>query len=87
MQLTDKHREYWRRNLLITLVLMAIWFAVTFVVGYAARDLSFSFFGWPFSFWMGAQGALIVYVALIWYYARTMNRLDREYGVDEEEEQ
>ena len=64
MQLTDKHREYWRRNLLITLVLMAIWFVVTFVVGYAARDLSFSFFGWPFSFWMGAQGALIVYVAL-----------------------
>ena len=60
---------------------------VAFVVGYAARDLSFSFFGWPFSFWMGAQGALIVYVALIWYYARTMNRLDREYGVDEEEEQ
>ncbi|HOB00860.1 MAG TPA: DUF4212 domain-containing protein [Casimicrobium huifangae] len=87
MQLTDKHREYWRRNLLITLVLMAIWFVVTFVVGYAARDLSFSFFGWPFSFWMGAQGALIVYVALIWYYARTMNRLDREYGVNEEEEQ
>lgn len=87
MQLTDRHREYWRRNLLITLVLMAIWFVVTFVVGYAARDLSFSFFGWPFSFWMGAQGALIVYVLLIWYYARTMNRLDREYGVDEEEEQ
>lgn len=87
MQLTDKHREYWRRNLLITLVLMAIWFVVTFVVGYAARDLSFSFFGWPFSFWMGAQGALIVYVALIWYYARTMNRLDREYGVDEEDDQ
>ncbi|MFO1344551.1 MAG: DUF4212 domain-containing protein [Burkholderiales bacterium] len=87
MQLTDKHREYWRRNLTITVVLLAIWFVVTFVVGYAARDLSFTFFGWPFSFWMGAQGSLIVYVALIWYYARTMNRLDREYGVDEEEEQ
>ena len=87
MQLTEKHREYWRRNMRITLVLMAIWFVVTFVVSYAARDLSFSFFGWPFSFWMGAQGALIVYVVLIWYYARTMNRLDREYGVDEEDEQ
>lgn len=87
MQLTDKHREYWRRNMRITLVLMAIWFVVTFVLSYAARDLSFSFFGWPFSFWMGAQGALIVYVVLIWYYARTMNRLDREYGVDEEDEQ
>lgn len=87
MQLTERHREYWRRNLRITAVLMAIWFVVTFVVGYAARDLSFNFFGWPFSFWMGAQGALIVYVILIWYYARTMNRLDREYGVEEGDEQ
>ncbi len=87
MQLTERHREYWRRNLRITAVLMAIWFVVTFVVGYAARDLSFNFFGWPFSFWMGAQGALIVYVILIWYYARTMNRLDREYGVDEADEE
>jgi putative solute:sodium symporter small subunit len=35
---------------------------------------------------MGAQGALIVYVVMIWYYARYMNRLDREYGVDEADE-
>ena len=80
-------RRRWITNMRWIAALLAVWFVVTFVVGYAARDLSFSFFGWPFSFWMGAQGALIVYVALIWYYARTMNRLDREYGVDEEEEQ
>ena len=87
MQLTDRHREYWRRNLRITTVLMSIWFVVTFVVAYFARELSsFIFFGWPFSFWMAAQGALIVYCVLIWYYARTMNRLDHEYGVDETEE-
>lgn len=87
MQLTDRHHEYWRRNLRITTVLMLIWFVVTFVVAYFARELStFIFFGWPFSFWMAAQGALIVYCVLIWYYARTMNRLDREYGVDEAEE-
>ena len=87
MQLTDGHREYWRRNLRITTVLMLIWFVVTFVVAYFARELStFIFFGWPFSFWVAAQGALIVYCVLIWYYARTMNRLDREYGVDEAEE-
>jgi putative solute:sodium symporter small subunit len=87
MQLTDKHREYWSKNLRITAVLLAIWFVVTFVVGYYAREIaSFNFFGWPFSFWMGAQGALIVYVALIWYYARTMNKMDNEYGVDEGEE-
>ena len=87
MQLTDGHREYWRRNLRITTVLMLIWFVVTFVVAYFARELSaFIFFGWPFSFWVAAQGALIVYCILIWYYARAMNRLDHEYGVGEVEE-
>ncbi len=56
MQLTDKHRRYWRKNLNITAILLVIWFVVTFVVSYYARELSFNFFGWPFSFWMGAQG-------------------------------
>jgi len=85
MALSDTQVHYWQKNLRITAVLMAIWFVVTFVVGYFARDLNFIFFGWPFSFWVGAQGALIVYVVLIWYYARTMNKLDQEHGVAEEE--
>ncbi|NLD54918.1 MAG: DUF4212 domain-containing protein [Burkholderiaceae bacterium] len=85
MELTERHREYWRRNLRITAVLMVIWFVVTYVVAYFARDLSFSFFGWPFSFWVAAQGALIVYVVMIWFYARTMNRMDEEFGVAEGE--
>ncbi len=83
-QITEKHREYWRKNLRITGVLLAIWFVVTYGVGYFARDLNFSFFGWPFSFWVAAQGALLVYMGIIWYYARTMNRLDQEHNVAEE---
>lgn len=83
MQLSERHEEYWRKNLRITAVLMVIWFVVTFVLAYFARDLSFNFFGWPFSFYMGAQGALVVYVVMIGYYARYMNKLDREYGVHE----
>ena len=86
MQLTEKHRQYWRKNLNITAILLAIWFFVTFVVGYFARDLNFSFFGWPFSFWVGAQGALVVYVAIIGFYAWYMNKLDIEHGVEEGEE-
>jgi putative solute:sodium symporter small subunit len=82
-----KRQEYWRRNLNITAVLLAIWFVVTYVVAYFARDLSFNFFGWPFSFYMAAQGSLIVYVLIIWFYARYMNNLDHEYGVEEEEEE
>ena len=68
MQITDNHRQYWQKNLRVTSVLLAIWFVVTFVIGWFARDLNFSFFGWPFSFWVGSQGALIVYMAIIWYY-------------------
>lgn len=86
MQLTEKHRQYWRKNLNITAILLAIWFVVTFVVGYFARELSFNFFGWPFSFWVGAQGALVVYVVIIGYYAWYMNKLDIEHGVEEVEE-
>jgi len=86
MELTAKHLEYWRRNLRITMILLAIWFIVTFVIGWMARDLSFPFFGWPFSFWVGAQGALAIYVIIIWYYARYMNKLDQEYGVAEGED-
>jgi putative solute:sodium symporter small subunit len=85
MQVSENHQRYWRKNLRITSILMVIWFAVTFVIAYYARDLNFNFFGWPFSFWVAAQGALVVYVLIIGYYAYAMNRLDVEHGVAEEE--
>jgi len=87
MELSERHKEYWRRNIRMTAILLAIWAIVTYVVGFYARDLSFNFFGWPFSFWMGAQGALVIYVLIIWYYAWYMNKLDAEYGVAEDAEQ
>ena len=86
MELTESHRQYWQKNLNITAVLMAVWFVVTFVVSFYARDLSFNFFGWPFSFWRASQGSLIIYVLIIWFYARYMNQLDQEHGVAEVEE-
>jgi putative solute:sodium symporter small subunit len=86
MQLTESHRQYWQKNLRMTVFLLAVWFFVTFVVGYNARALSFDFFGWPFSFWVGAQGALVIYVVIIAYYAHYMNKLDQEHGCAEVEE-
>ena len=85
MQSTENHRLYWRKNLVVITALLAIWFAVTFGVSYFARYLNFNFFGWPFSFWMGAQGTLLVYCGIIAFYAWYMNRLDVEHGVDEQE--
>ena len=86
MELTQKHHEYWRKNVRITAILMVIWFLITYGIGFFARELSFNFFGWPFAFWVGAQGALALYVVLIGYYAWYMNRLDQEYGVSEGDE-
>ena len=87
MQLTERHERYWRKTQRITAVLLAIWFLVTFVGGYYSRELGFSFFGWPFSFWVAAQGAPIVYIVIIAYYAHYMERLDREFDVAEPEEE
>lgn len=85
MQTSQKHKDYWRKNLCITTILLTIWFVVTFVVSYFARELnSITFFGFPLGFYMGAQGALIIYVAIIWFYARYMNALDKEYGARED---
>jgi putative solute:sodium symporter small subunit len=87
MQLTERHREYWSKTLNLTIVLLAIWFVVTFVMAYFAVGLhSIVIAGFPVSFYMAAQGSLIIYVVLIWYYARRMGQLDQEYGVAEGED-
>lgn len=84
MQLTQKHKEYWQRNLRMTVILLAIWFVVTFVVSFFARELgAITVLGFPLGFYMGAQGSLVIYVLIIWFYARYMNTLDEEYGVHE----
>jgi putative solute:sodium symporter small subunit len=84
MELSAKHHDYWRRNLVITAVLLSVWFVVTFVEAWFARDLNnYTFLGFPLGFYMSAQGSLIIYVVIIWFYARYMHKLDKEYGVDE----
>jgi putative solute:sodium symporter small subunit len=85
MQLTERHKEYWRRNLSLTSVLLAIWFVATFMVSWFARELNEITIIGPLGFYMGAQGALIIYVLIIWFYARRMNQMDKEYGVQEGE--
>lgn len=86
MQLTDKHHEYWRRNLRTTAILLGVWFVVTFGFIWFAPELNTIGFIGPLGFYMAAQGSLVVYLAIIWYYAVFMNRLDHEYGLYEAEE-
>ena len=83
MLLTKKHIDYWRINQKVTSVLLALWFVVTFVVGWYARELNEIEVLGPLGFYMSAQGSLIIYVLIIGYYAYYMNKLDKKYGVHE----
>jgi putative solute:sodium symporter small subunit len=78
-------RRRWRSCLRLTALLLLIGFIVTFGVAFFARALSGSLFGWPFSFWIAAQGTLLVYLALVCVYARVMHRLDIAHGVAEDD--
>jgi putative solute:sodium symporter small subunit len=80
-----RKQRYWQRNRSLTVALLLCWMAVSFVVAFHARALDFRFFGWPFSFWMAAQGAPLVYLLLVVAYAGVVNRLDRQYDVDEDD--
>ncbi len=68
----------------ITLALLAIWFVTSFVVPFFARELDFRIAGWSFSYWMAAQGGLLVYCAIATGYALYMNRLDARFGVEDD---
>ena len=84
MELSEKHKEYWRKNLVMTAILLAVWFVATFVEAWYARELNgITLFGFPLGFYMSAQGSLAIYVAIIGIYALYMRKLDLEYGVDE----
>jgi putative solute:sodium symporter small subunit len=78
----DARARHWRRTLRLTGTLLLVWFLVSYVVTWFARDLDFPFFGWPFSFWVAAQGGIIVFVLLLLAYARRMARNDRRLARD-----
>tara|TARA_B100000749_G_scaffold44859_1_gene31216 strand:- start:2060 stop:2473 length:414 start_codon:yes stop_codon:yes gene_type:complete len=76
-------KGYWRAVVRLTLSLLVIWFAVSYGAGILFRDLldNFSIGGAPLGFWFAQNGAIYVFVVLIFYYCRAMNRLEKKYGV------
>ena len=78
-------RQRWRGSQRITAALLVVWFGVTFGVAFFARELGGRVGGWPFSFWVAAQGAPLVYVALTWAYARLTHRLDDAFGATQDD--
>ncbi len=78
--------SYWRANLRLVAVCMAIWFVVSFLFGIVLVEPlnNIRIGGYKLGFWFAQQGSIYVFVVLIFYYARRMGRLDREHGVDED---
>jgi putative solute:sodium symporter small subunit len=68
----------WAWNKRFIAGLLCVWLAVTFIVPYFALELRFKILGWPFSFWMTAQGTLWVYLAIVCIYGWVMNRRDAQ---------
>lgn len=81
----QKSHAYWHKTRRLTIGLFAFWLVITFVMNWFARELNeIVLFGFPLGFYMGAQGLLFVYLAIIWFYNRQMRALDREHGIDDE---
>ena len=84
-EVRQRETRYWHATRRLILTCLGLWALVVFGGTYFARSLDFRFFGWPFSFWLAAQGSLLFFVALVAWLARRMSRMDREFDVDEQD--
>ncbi len=76
---------YWQKTRRLTIFLLIVWAFVTFVMNWYARELNaVVIFGFPLGFYMGAQGELLIYLLIIWYYNRKMRQLDAEYDISDD---
>lgn len=78
-------KKYWRTNLRYLAILLSVWLLVSFVFGILLADTlnNYHIGGFPLGFWFAQQGAIYVFVILIFVYVYLMNKLDKAYEVDE----
>ncbi|MFG5381259.1 MULTISPECIES: DUF4212 domain-containing protein [unclassified Yoonia] len=76
---------YWKANLRLIIISLVIWALVSFGFGILLRPMlaGIEVGGTDLGFWFAQQGSILVFLALIFFYAWRMNKLDREYGVEE----
>jgi len=79
-----KASAYWKENLRYLIILLSIWFLVSFGAGILFKDAlnTIKLGGFQLGFWFAQQGSIYVFVILIFVYVRLMNTLDKKYGYD-----
>jgi putative solute:sodium symporter small subunit len=85
-QKSDRMSAYWKKNLRTLLILLSIWFIVSFGFGIILVEPlnRVHLGGYPLGFWFAQQGAIYSFIALIFIYVWRMNKLDREFDVHED---
>ena len=81
----EKAKAYWKENIRYVIILLLIWFFVSYGAGIIFKDAlnSIRIGGFKLGFWFAQQGSIYVFVVLIFVYVRLMNKLDKKYGYDE----
>lgn len=87
MSNNNKRQAYWRENIRYLLILLSIWFVVSYGCGILFREElnTIRLGGFKLGFWFAQQGSIYVFVVLIFIYVRLMNKLDKKYGYDEDQ--
>ncbi len=86
--MSDSRGRYWQTNLRYVAILLTIWFAVSYGAGilFVEQLNRIRIAGFQLGFWFAQQGAIYVFVVLIFVYVALMNRLDRRHELDEQED-
>ena len=86
MKQSEKSRKYWKKNLQYLAILLSLWALVSYGFGILLKDTldQIPLGGFKLGFWFAQQGSIYVFVGLIFYYAKKMGDLDREFGVEED---
>ena len=78
--------QYWKKNIQTVSILLVFWFLASFGFGIIFADNldEISFFGFKLGFWFAQQGSILIFVAIIFIYIRSMKKLDQEFkeGID-----
>lgn len=85
MKNSENAKAYWKANIKYVLILLSIWFAVSYGAGILFKEQlnTIKIGGFKLGFWFAQQGSMYVFVILIFVYVRLMNKLDKKYGYDE----
>jgi putative solute:sodium symporter small subunit len=86
MAVKQDFEAYWKENITYVLILLAVWFSVSYLCGIVFADAldSIKLFGFPLGFWFANQGSEVIFVILIAVYVKLMNALDIKYDVHEQ---